>query len=790
MKSICITGSAQTGLQAIADILQQAGMKQPKPSKHDHSIDIICWHEQVANVTTKASHDTQVISKPGQPWERHARDLFLANNKSSVWGWADSRSIQLLDFWYHFESRLRFILVCLSPQQMLANLMVNETKAISVEKVMHAWQVQHQALLHFYQRNPQRSLLVDSNQCLHYPKQLIEYCVKQWKLPLTIPAYTGNTVPEQDSLTHYLAQQLCQHYPQIIQLQHEIASAMRPLGETAPVIDTDISISEQIMADYRLLRGRSTESQPLQTAHEASTILPTQHDDAITCSAPQYSDNQARLSAALYEQELLLTRFHQIREELDTTCLEYQSAQEQIHALTQFNATLESDKATLTQEVADLIQSREKQASMLMACQARIDQQNQLQIENSDRLLLEIHQAHLESEHYFQQHQAALAQLQAAETRWQRLLQRYPAYLDYETIEILPVSANQNDPVTWRLTHFNIPGYHPPVFEFKTPLTQGIAGFTFTHLPEVGSPFIDALGAHLQNGLTEFTLMPAGTRTALQQCLDMLLNASTRDWDLLQALSKLLIKTLTVPAILREHAAIQPRTLRAGLEKFDQLLQKLPPIVRYDQIQLKQEQIHAGYEHLWLHFDQLSFGDQRWARFEFRLACAAIDSDSFGTHPRLEFPEEAGQATFEAWFIEAYDDFGTKLELRFAQPDAMDMAVWWRLAKQDHRFLLALINRLPAILQTLRNTGIQLNRPWEDWLNLAHEIQRIVKLRTGIPTAAPTTASDPAMPTAPKNPEALSASSLQTIKQSPNKSTSKVKAVKSMPAANTRRARK
>ncbi|SFP66861.1 hypothetical protein SAMN05216419_101217 [Nitrosomonas cryotolerans] len=786
MKSICITGSVQPGLQAIADILQQAGMKQPKPSKDDHSIDIICWHEQVANVTTKASHDIQAISQPGQPWERHARDLFLANNKSSVWGWADSRSIQLLDFWCHFESRLRFILVCLSPQQMLANFMVNETNAISVEKVMHAWQVQHQALLHFYQRNPRRSLLVDSSQCLHYPKQLVEYCAKQWKLPLTIPAYTGNSVPEQDSLTRYLAQQLCQDYPQIIRLQHEIASAMRPLGETAPVVDTDISTSEQIMADYHLLRGRSTESQPAQAAYEKPAMLPTQHDDAIACNAQQHTDDQARLNTALYEQELLLTRFHQIREELDTISLQYQSGQEQIHALAQLNATLESDKATLTQEITALIQSREEQASILTACQARIDQLNQFQTENNDQLLLEIHQAHLESEHYFQQHQAARDQLQMAETRWQRLLQRYPACLDYETIEILPVSANQDDPVTWRLTHFNIPGYHPPVFEFKTPLTQGIAGFTFTHSPEAGSPFIDALGTHLQNGLTELTLIPAGTKTALQQCFDILLNVNTRDWALLQALSKLLIKTLTAPAILREHAVIQPKALRAGLEKFDQLLQKLPPVVRYDQIRFKQERIHADYEHLWLHFDQLSFGDQRWARFEFRLACAAIHSKPFGTHPRLEFPEEAGQAPFEAWFIESYDDVGTKLELRFAQPDAMDMAIWWRLTKQDQRFLLALIDRLPAILQTLRSTDIQLNRPWEDWLNLAHEIQRIVKLRAGTPTAAPT----PLMPAASENPEAFPASSLQAIKQSSDKPASKAKAVKSMRTSNTRRARK
>ena len=202
-----------------------------------------------------------------------------------------------------------------------------------------------------------------------------------------------------------------------------------------------------------------------------------------------------------------------------------------------------------------------------------------------------------------------------------------------------------------------------------------------------------------------------------------------------------MIEKLASPDFLKKHTDIQVEAFRGGLEKFMQILKKFPATVRYDQIQLKSEQVIPGYEHLWLHFDNFSFNGKRWPEFEFRLACGNVQPNQFGTHPRLEFPEEGGQAPFNAWFVESYDDFGTKLELRFAQPDAMDMAIWWRLTEHDRTFLAALIKRLPFILETVQSSGGKLQRPWAEWNKMVAEIQRIFAVRTTVslvPTPVPT----------------------------------------------------
>jgi len=123
----------------------------------------------------------------------------------------------------------------------------------------------------------------------------------------------------------------------------------------------------------------------------------------------------------------------------------------------------------------------------------------------------------------------------------------------------------------------------------------------------------------------------------------------------------------------------------------------LPPVVRFDHIKLKNNQINPGYEHLWFELDNLSFGQQHWAQFEFRLACANTTTQ-FGSDPRLEFPENTGQAPLPSWFIESNDEHGNKLELRFAQPEAMDISVWNQLGEADRHFIRALINALPNLL--------------------------------------------------------------------------------------------
>ncbi|MEY3759866.1 MAG: hypothetical protein RIR39_1357, partial [Pseudomonadota bacterium] len=173
MKCICIAGASQPDLTSVSDILQQAGMMLPKPGNRADFIDMNAWHEQALTLNTE-----EAIATPGRFMEQLAGDIFSANIKSSLWGWADTRSTWLLDFWLDFDPRLYFVLVYVSPEQMLANTIRSETEIDSVDTVIEAWQAHNQHLLRFHLRNPERSLLVDASECVEDPHALIKRCAE------------------------------------------------------------------------------------------------------------------------------------------------------------------------------------------------------------------------------------------------------------------------------------------------------------------------------------------------------------------------------------------------------------------------------------------------------------------------------------------------------------------------------------------------------------------------------------------------------------------------------------
>ena len=656
MNSICITGATQAELQIVRNVLQQGGMKPPNPANRDESLDMAVWHQKALPFLADNSKK-KVCTQPGGLWEQLAGDLFLANMKSPVWGWADPLSTWLLDFWLNFDPALNFVLVCSSPEQMLAHSISDSSQPMSAEALIAAWHEHHQEILRFHHRNPDRSLLVSVADCIENPVGLVDACISLWRLPLDISGVQPQ-ISHVDPLALFLASQFCTAYPQTNELQQELAATLTRLTseETA---DQPPPSTEQVIANYHHFRD---------------------HSEGL------------------------------------------RQAQSNIETLTGEKLALAARQDALQSEVTALAQARDGQASLAAERHLQIEQLCKSNAENSELLLLELHQSHLESEHYFQQHEEARSQLQAATVRWQRVLQRNPGLYDYETIEILPAQPDDQDKITWRVTNFSFAGNQLPVLEFKTVLKDGVAGIVFCRPAKGSSPLVRWPAAADQNG--DLILISAGTNT------DILLNLATSDWRMLQKLVALLVESLSSPTKLQGLADIEPAALAASLAKLGQSLQKLPVTVRYDQIELKREQVNPDYEHIWFRFNNLSLGDKRWPQFEFRLSCAHVRPHQFGDYPKLEFPEEGSQAPFESWFIESRDDFGNKLELRFEQPDELDMATWQRLTAQDHAFIAALTNQLSAMLASLKAAGLRLKRPWEDWINMTKEMQRILVSRT------------------------------------------------------------
>jgi hypothetical protein len=627
---------------------------------------------------------------------------------------------------------------------------LNDLKVQFDETVANHAQQQNNAEDRIKEVNQQNErLLTNSNQVQEQLKGYILKHESQQKLNATLQDKIATLIQASDDQSK-LADERQAYFDQLSKKHEEVFSS-----QAQQLKDTVIRLTEASQENELLLLQLHQVQEELEVYFLKHESLQVQNDvlQVATTTLTQAHDVQANLAI---DQQL---RIDALTLELGSHATQAQHRQTQIEALSQTNSALVQEKSALVEygdvlakEVLVLTQERDQLTQHLTDWRVKADQltkkhdetlsshiqqnkaiETQLKLaeQESELLLLQLHQVQEELEHYFLQYQDKQKQLQHAENRWQRMLQGNPDYCDVESIVVLPVEGDEGSTMVWQLKNLNVVGRSFPELKFKTNLEQGIAEIVFVRETDDPAPFIRwPINLANQNEL-KFTFI--GSDATIQERIATLLDFATSDWDLLQTLVHLLERTLQQPAIHNIPTGLDLEPLRIGLSNLREVIEIFPATLRYDLVALKRKRVNPDYEHLWIRFDNLAFNNKRWPEFEFRLACANVRPNHFGSHPKLEFPEEFGQAPFEAWFIEAYDDLGAKLELRFALPDAMDLAVWQRLSENDHAFLSALIQRLPVILDTLQSANVQLQRPWQDWVNLAQEIERVLTIRT-IPT--------------------------------------------------------
>lgn len=152
----------------------------------------------------------------------------------------------------------------------------------------------------------------------------------------------------------------------------------------------------------------------------------------------------------------------------------------------------------------------------------------------------------------------------------------------------------------------------------------------------------------------------------------------------------------------------------------------LTPTFTYEAVQLKKEQVNPDYEHLWVTLKEATFGERYSPKWQFRLSCAGVKPNEFGTQPKLEIPEQTDQL-LQNWFEESESEHGKKLELRFALPNAMDSKTWRQITTEDQDLIGSLVEQLPGLLNELEATGCHISRDWAEWQKLAADMKRIHK---------------------------------------------------------------
>lgn len=370
----------------------------------------------------------------------------------------------------------------------------------------------------------------------------------------------------------------------------------------------------------------------------------------------------------------------------------------------------------IEQQEAELASAKEK----LLALERRYQSEYQEQQEENELLLLQLHQVQEELEHYFLQYQAAEANSIQFSSRWQRLLARQPNYVDYAS-HTLSIAADSAQPtLICRFNELTLGGCYFEQLSVNLVLEEKLVGLVFDESAQ--DQFVRWPFASEQT----LTILPAPCSDPQQatQRLLTLQQLSTSDWQWINALVKLMPELIVNDTTL---SSSWQDAFVSGVDLLQQILLAFPKITRFDQIKIKNQQVSHEYEHIWFEIDNLLYQSQRYPSFEFRLATANVPLGRFGTHPRLEFPASEGVTPIKNWFAESQDHFGDKLELRFALPSDIDMAVWQGLA-EDRGFIVALLQLLQTQLAiselgTLENP----NRTWQDWQALMNDCLAIMQ---------------------------------------------------------------
>lgn len=698
MHSLIICGTPWCDLQAIGQHLHASGMAAPKPAPGRVVETLADWHQSLFEQQHTDISRTRKAVTPGKAWELAASELFLANWQQPVWGWADARNTWLLNFWHDFDPHIRFVLVHTPATQALARAVAQaDAGPFSAHEVLDLWCAYQTELLAFYLRHRDRCVWIQAAQ-IDTPASWLPALSQQWRLELEpgrahATAQTATTDPELTQLLASLARQAVAQHGQAQGVQDEVLATLPPLPALphAPQLEAAPATS-------------STGFDALQ----ASDLL-----HALTGQLGK--DLKQQIVQLQQQNQEALQHNAQLAAELDQT-----------QAQRDAQAALARDRLAALDAEAHAKAEIQAQFSQLQA-------RHQDATQESELLLLQLHQVQEELEHYFLQHQQAQKDLQHTRERLAKWAQRYPNHCEWDTLHV-PVATDEQ-------------------------LQLQLRGV------QHGSRMLDVLEIHLDAAQNTLQLNRTGSGNApLLRWPDSLADGQPLALTLVFDTSKHPATILDSPALnqltpsdlqmLQAICLNVAQALPADISSHDrwvklcqqwaQAFHSLPVCWRFDSIGLHHEQVNPDYEHLWFNLANVHFGARHWPRFEFRLSASNVRKKSFTHLPKLEFPLPPDNASkqFENWFEESEDDKGPKFELRFdTKTPAMDVSCWRALNAVDQAQCLSLLQHLPYMLDLLQAGGASIHRPWTDWQEQVVGIQRALVTCLNLP-------SDPFAPAA------------------------------------------
>ena len=352
--------------------------------------------------------------QPGKLWNELATDLFLANMQQPNWGWADPQSAVLMDFWHDFDAQVRLLLIYNSPADYLTQVLIQNTQPSTqqVEAALDEWVRWNTALLRYMHRHPDYCLLVNSEHAVLQPLNFLDAVAAHWQISgLDTAAITGNSRPDFQHLRAHLVNRLIdKHHPALALYQELQGASFLP---TDPSLDSAESLTGNSHGTWNDWVNASTQ---LAKLNQENAVLARASEKAgeINTGLKQESEHlllqlhevQQELESYFLKNEALT----QLAEQAETITRELKDMQTQRDALAHENTLLTAAREIVIQAQTDALAQLDcvrSENAVLARASEKAGEFNTGLRQESEHLLLQLHEVQQELEEYFLLYQQA-----------------------------------------------------------------------------------------------------------------------------------------------------------------------------------------------------------------------------------------------------------------------------------------------------------------------------------------------------------------------------------------------
>ncbi|HEY9771935.1 MAG TPA: glycosyltransferase [Coleofasciculaceae cyanobacterium] len=368
---IIMTGMHRSGTSLTASLLQSAGIyigdrlmgeNTGNAKGHFEDLDFVEFHQSVlrSQDLSVAGWTEQNKIQVQQQYLAKAQNLISARQDRAVWGWKDPRTTLFLDFWSQLIPDAKYIFIYRSPWEVIDSLFRRGDVVFRDQPhfAVQQWCNYSQAVLDFYQRHLDRSLLLEISSIIQN-SELVDLIQQKFGIELRSPeSLYEPTLFTVDKNADYRKALISQFFPQAIDIYNRLeqqADRSSPVSLKQPAVELTESGILQDWIDLKraLSEKRTAEKELTQTQQQLDST------NAELAQAQQQLDStNAELTQTQQQLDSTNAELTQTQQQLDSTNAELTQTQQQLYEA--------QDKLSQSQKQLQIAQMQTEQLKLLV----------------------------------------------------------------------------------------------------------------------------------------------------------------------------------------------------------------------------------------------------------------------------------------------------------------------------------------------------------------------------------------------------------------------------------------